>query len=33
VALLRGQQEGRKPLDARDLAAGRTLQTGAVLGA
>lgn len=33
VAILRAQLEGKKPLDARDLVAGRTIAKGARLGA
>lgn len=32
VAILRAQLEGKKPLDARDLVAGRTIAKGAALG-
>ena len=32
LEIVRGQMEGRKPLDARELVAGRTLVRGARLG-
>ena len=33
LMLLRGQMEGRKPLDAAELVAGRTVKDGSKLGA